>query len=146
MFFQKCRTFTKRLSVENIKDLMTTECVQYVIIQATDSYFGFDLLDEVEQACIFALIYTKATDFVNGWMVSKVMPQWVRSYSDWLAFEKQVGKVSSGDQNQLWKIPQSVSYSGDVYTDEDKSSLRLTTVRVTAVKSVSQKLHEPENA
>jgi hypothetical protein len=67
---------------------MTTECVQYVIIQATDNYFGFDLLDEEEQAYIFALIYTKATDFVNGWMVSKVMPQWVRSYSDWLAFEK----------------------------------------------------------
>jgi hypothetical protein len=76
---------------------MTTECVQYVIIQATDSYFGFDLSDEVEQACIFALIYTKATDFVNGWMVSKVMPQWVGSYSDWLAFEKQLGKVSSCD-------------------------------------------------
>ncbi len=88
IFFQKCRTFTKRLSVENIEDLMTTECVQYVIIQATDNYFGFDLLDEEEQAYIFALIYTKATDFVNGWMVSKVMPQWVRSYSDWLAFEK----------------------------------------------------------
>jgi hypothetical protein len=98
MFFQKCRTFTKRLSVENIEDLMTTECVQYVIIQATDSYFGFDLLDEVEQVCIFVLIYTKATDSVNGWMVSKVMPQQVGSYSDWLAFEKQVGKVSSGDQ------------------------------------------------
>jgi hypothetical protein len=119
---------------------MTTECVQYVIIQATDSYFGFDLLDEVDQTCIFALIYTKATDLVNGWMVS------VLSCSDWLAFEKQAGKVSSGDQNQLWKIPQSVSYSGDVYTDEDKSSLRLTTVKVTAVKSVSQKLHNPENA
>jgi hypothetical protein len=124
MFFQKCRTFTKRLSVENFKDLMTTECVQYVIIQAIDSYFGFDLLDEVKQACIFALIYTKASDFVNGWMVSKVMPQWVGSYSDWLAFEKQVGKLSSSDQNQLWKIPQSVSYSGDVYTDEDKSSTK----------------------
>ncbi len=98
MFVQKCRTLTKRLSVENIEDLMTTECVQYVIIQTTDSYFGFDLLDEVEQACIFALIYTKATDFVNGWMVLKVMHQWVRSYSDWFAFEKQVGKVSSNDQ------------------------------------------------
>jgi hypothetical protein len=95
-----------------------------VIIQATDSYFGFDLLNEVDQACIFALIYTKATDFVNGWMLSKVMPQWVLSYSDWLAFEKQVGKVYSGDQNQLWKIPQSVSYFGEVYTDEDKSSHR----------------------
>jgi hypothetical protein len=108
MLFQKCRTFTKRLSVENIKDLMTTECVQYVIIQITDGYFGFDLLDEVEQACIFALIYTKATDLIDGWMMLKVMPQWVGRYSDWLAFEKQVGKVSSGDQNQLWKIPQSV--------------------------------------
>ncbi len=75
MFFQKCRTFTKRLSVDIIEDLMTTECVQYVIIQATDSYFGFDLLKEVDQACILALIYTKATDFVHGWMLSKVMPQ-----------------------------------------------------------------------
>jgi hypothetical protein len=56
-------------------------------------------LDEVEQVCIFALIYTKATDFINVWMESKVMPQRVGSYSDWLAFEKQVGKVSSGDQN-----------------------------------------------
>ncbi len=118
---------------------MTTECVQYIFIQATESYFGFDLLDEVEQVCICALIYTKASNFINGWMVSKVMPQRVGSYSNWLVFEKQIGKVSSGDQNQLWKIPQSVSYSGDVYTDEDKSSLRLTTVRVTAVKRVSQK-------
>ena len=100
---------------------MTTECVQYVIIQATDSYFGFNLLDEVEQACIFALIYTKGTDFNNGWMVSKVMPQWVGSYSDWLAFEKQVGKVSS---NQLWKIPQSVSYFGDVNSDVEKSNTK----------------------
>ncbi len=81
---------------------MTTECVQYVIIQATDSYFGFDPLDEVEQACIFALVHTKGTDYIIGWMVLKVMPQWVGSYLDWLAFEKQVGKASS---NQLWKNP-----------------------------------------
>jgi hypothetical protein len=100
---------------------MTADYVQYVIIQATDNYFGFDLLGEVEQACIFALIYTKGTDFINGWMVSKVMPQWVGSYSDWLAFEKQVGKVSS---NQLWKIPQSVSYFGDVNSDVEKSNTK----------------------
>ncbi len=100
---------------------MTTECVQYVIIQATDSYFGFNLLDEVEQACIFALIHTKGTDFINGWMVSKVMPQCVGSYSDWLAFKKQVGKVSS---NQLWKIPQSVSCFGYVNSDVEKSNTK----------------------
>ncbi len=83
----KWTTFTKRLSVANIEELMTTDHFQYVIIQAFDCYFSFDLLDEIERACIFALIQTKATDAINGWIVFKILPQWVGGYSDWLLYE-----------------------------------------------------------
>jgi hypothetical protein len=89
--------------------MMATEDFQYVIIHANDSYFGFDLYDDVEQASIFSNIHTKVNDFINGWMVSKVMPPWVGTYYDWIAFEKKVSKI---------KIPESVSY----YDDNDKSS------------------------
>ncbi len=51
------RIFTKSLSVVNIEELMRTNRFKYVIIQAGRFYhFGFDLLDEFEHGCIFALI------------------------------------------------------------------------------------------
>ncbi len=96
--------------MQNIEDMMSTEDFQYVIIQANDSYFGFHLFDEVERASIFSIIHTKQyDDIIYGWMVSKVMPPWVGTNSDWLAFEEQVCHV---------KIPKSVSY----YNDSEKSS------------------------
>ncbi len=52
------------MSVANIEKLMTTDHFQYVIIQASDCYFSFDLLDEIECACIFAL----SSRPVHGWL------------------------------------------------------------------------------
>jgi hypothetical protein len=101
---------------------MTTDCDQYVIIQASDCYFGFDLLDKVERACIFALIHSNATHDVNGWMVSKILPQWVGGYSDWLMYEKQVANVSSDNHNKFGQINDSITYSGGFNSDEDKGS------------------------
>jgi hypothetical protein len=96
------------LSVANIEELMTTDRFQYVIIQASDCYFSFVLLNEIECACIFALIQTKATDAINGWMVSKILPQWVGGYSDWLSYEKQFTNVSSANNNKCGQIPDSI--------------------------------------
>jgi hypothetical protein len=110
------------LSVANIEELMTTDHFQYVIIQALDCYFSYDLLDEIECACIFALIQTKATDAINGWMVSKILPQWAGGYSDWLLYEKQFANVSSSDNNECGQIPDSIIYSGGFDSDEVKGS------------------------
>jgi hypothetical protein len=68
---------------------------KYVIIQAGgNDHFGFDLLDEIERGCIFALIHSRDWAFIDGWLVSKNLPHWVRDYSEWLAYEKLHAKVS----------------------------------------------------
>jgi hypothetical protein len=84
------RTFTKSLSVVNIEELMRTNCFKYVIMQAGgNNHFGFDLLDEIERGCIFALIHSRDSESIDGWLVSKKLPEWVEDYSEWLTYEKQ---------------------------------------------------------
>ena len=104
------RSFSKKLTMQNIENMRSTEDMRYIIVEADERYFGFDLDDEVEQGSIYSIIQSKHDyDFISGWMVSKVMPLWVGTYDDWLAFEEQVIQV---------KIPQFLSY----YNDSDKSS------------------------
>jgi hypothetical protein len=46
---------------------MRTDCFKYVIIQASgNDHFGFDLLDEIERGCIFALIYSRDFACIDG--------------------------------------------------------------------------------
>ena len=102
---------------------MSTDQFQYVIIQASDCYFGFNLLDEIERACIFALIHTKSNaDTFDGWMVSKFQPKWVGSYSDCLCYEKQSVNAFSVNSNECGWIPGSISYSGNFNNDETNGS------------------------
>ncbi len=117
---------------------MTTDHFQYVIIQASDCYFSFDLLDEIDHACIFALIQTKATDAINGWMVSKILPQWVGGYSDCLSYEKQFANVSSSDNNECGQIPDSIIYSGGFGSDEVKGSSKAFSIDSDEVKGSSK--------
>jgi hypothetical protein len=100
---------------------MTSDQFNYVIIQASDCYFGFDLMDEVERGCIFALIHTKDTEGIIGWMVSKILPDWVGGYSDWLSYEKQVANDFSDNLNKFGQISDSIKDSGNK-SDEDKGS------------------------
>ena len=82
--------------------MIISDSIKYVIIQASDCYFGFNLQDDVERACIYALIHTKSTKAINGWMVSTMLPEWVGGYSSWLTYEKDFVK---------FQIPDSVMYS-----------------------------------
>lgn len=110
------------MSVANIEKLMTSDQFNYVIIQASDCYFGFDLMDVVERGCIFALIHTKDTEGIIGWMVSKILPDWVGGYSDWLSYEKQVANDCSDNLNKFGQIPVSMKGSGHYKSDDDKGS------------------------
>ena len=101
---------------------MTSDQFNYVIIQASDCYFGFDLMDVVERGCIFALIHTKATEAIIGWMVSKILPDWVGSYSDWLSYEKQVVNDCSDNFTQFGQIPDFIKDCGHYKSDDDKES------------------------
>jgi hypothetical protein len=101
---------------------MTSDQFNYVIIPASDCYFGFDLMDVVECGCIFALIHIKATEAIIGWMVSKILPDWVGGYSDWLSYEKQVVNDCSDNLNQFGQIPDSIKDSGHNKSDGDNGS------------------------
>jgi len=128
------------LSVSNIESLIITDSVKYVIIQATDCYFGFDLQDDIERACIYALIHTNSSEAINGWMVSSIFPEWVGGYSNWLTYEKDFVKR---------QIPVSVTYSaaggvdvnkaGNDQCDSDDSNSVL--VRRRLVKSLRKIVH-----
>jgi hypothetical protein len=125
------RTLTKSLSVVNIEELMRTDHFKYVIMQADGNYyFGFDLLDEIERGCIFALIQSRDSESIDGWLVSKKLPEWVGDYSEWLTHEKQQANGTGShkkdcevDQHgKVSSIPGSISYSGGYDSYEGKGS------------------------
>ena len=71
--------------------MRVTDSIQYVIAESDHRYFGFDLNDDIEQGSIYSMIQSNGEGrILNGWMVSKVMPRWVESYSRWLNYEKEV--------------------------------------------------------
>jgi hypothetical protein len=77
------RSFSKKLTMQNIEKMRSTEDMRCIIVEADERYFGFDLDDEVEQGSIYSIIQSKHDyDFISGWMVSKVMPLWVGTYDD----------------------------------------------------------------
>jgi hypothetical protein len=121
-----CRTFTKSFNVVNIEELMKTNRFKYVIIEAGGNYyFGFDLLDEIECGCIFALILSRDIDSINGWVVSKNLPEWVGDYSEGLTYEKQHANDTRSHHKEcevnlsgeVFSIPGSISYSGGFDSD-----------------------------
>jgi hypothetical protein len=110
---------------------MKTNCFKYVIIQAGgNDHFGFDLLDKIERGCIFALIHSRNTNSINGWVASKNLPEWVGDYSEWLTYEKQHAKDARSHHKEcevnlsgeVSSIPGSISYSGGYDSDEGKGS------------------------
>ena len=110
---------------------MRTNRFKYVIIQADgNDHFGFDLLDEIERGCIFALIHTRDSASIDGWLVSKNLPEWVKDYSQWLTYEKLHANSSRSHQKDFevdqcgkeFSIPGSISYSGSFDSDEGKGT------------------------
>jgi hypothetical protein len=75
----------------------------------------------IEQSAIYSIIQCNDDqDILSGWMVSKVMPRWVESYSQWMNYEEEAIQK---------KIPQSIAvYKGENNNDnsiaktEDSSS------------------------
>jgi hypothetical protein len=98
-----------------------TDGIQYVIAKSDHRYFGFDLNDDIEQGSIYSIIQCNDDqEILSGWMVSKIMPRWVESYSQWSNYEEEVIQK---------KIPQSEAvYKGENNNDnsiantEDSSS------------------------
>jgi hypothetical protein len=125
------RTFTKSLSVAKVEELMRTDRFKYVTIQAGgNDHFEFDLLDEIERGCIFALIHTRDSASIDGWLVSKNLPEWVGDYSQWLTYKKLHTNSSRSHHKDYeldqwgkeFSIPGSISYSGGFDSDEGKGS------------------------
>jgi len=54
--------------------------------------------------------------------VSKILPDWVGGYSDWLSYEKQVANDCSDNLIKFGQIPDSIKDSGHYKSDEDKGS------------------------
>ncbi len=95
---------------------MNRDHFNYLIIKSDQCYFGFNLLDDVERGCIFSIIDSKSTDYVDGWMVSGSMPEWVGDHTDWMTHERKL----------LFKtLNESPPVSGleDSDADDDKSSV-----------------------
>jgi len=114
-------TFSRKLTMHHIENMRVTDGIQYVIAKSDHRYFGFDLNDDIQQGSIYSIIQCNdEEEILSGWMVSKVMPRWVESYSQWSNYEEEVIQK---------KIPQSVAvYKGEnnnensIANTEDSSS------------------------
>jgi hypothetical protein len=121
-----------------IENMRTTDGIQYVIAKSDHRYFGFDLNDEIEQSAIYSIIQCNDDqEILSGWMVSKVMPRWVESYSQWMNYEQ--------EEFIQKKIPQSIAvYKGEnkndnsiANTEDSSSSKRNTSMSESSEDSLS---------
>jgi hypothetical protein len=66
------RTFSKRLTVEKVKELVKSDHFKYVVVLTReDLYLGFSLLEKAERRCIFEIILSGGDtgDHIVGWLV-----------------------------------------------------------------------------
>ncbi len=83
---------------------MKSDHFKYVVVLTSeDLYFGFSLSEKAERRFIFEVIRSgeDTVDHIVGWLVSKILPQWVGNYSDWLMLNKDPTKKLFGEEDFL---------------------------------------------
>jgi hypothetical protein len=81
------------LTVIDINTFVQVDKLNILIVEAiNESAYGFDLSNEVEKATAFHIVTDKDDFTVVGWSISKIIPNWVKSYDEWNIYISDQGK------------------------------------------------------
>jgi hypothetical protein len=73
--------------------------LKFLIVEAiNESAYGFNLSNEVEKATAIQFVTDKDDFTVVGWSISKIIPNWVKSFDEWNIYISDQGR-NCGDSN-----------------------------------------------
>ncbi len=75
-------------------DKLTILIVEAII----ESAYGFNLSNEVEKATAIQVVTDKDDFTVDGWSISMIIPNWVKSFDEWNVYISDQGR-NCGDSN-----------------------------------------------
>jgi len=86
------------LTVIEINKFVQVDKLNILIVEAiNESAYGFNLSNEVEKATAIQVVTDKDDFTVVGWSISKIIPNWVKSFDEW--------NIYISDQGQeLWRL------------------------------------------
>ena len=74
-------TFKKTLTSDDLNQFIQVDNFKCLIVEATnESYYGFNLSNDVEKAAAIQVVSDKHNFTVGGWSIGKVIPNWVKSF------------------------------------------------------------------
>ena len=72
------------MTVIDINTFVQVDKLNILIVEATnESAYGFNLSNEVEKATAFHIVTDKDNFTVVGWSISKIIPNWVKTFDEW---------------------------------------------------------------
>jgi hypothetical protein len=75
------------MSVDELDAYMNEENYNYLLVETFNiKYFGFNLSDDTEYETARQIIQDQNNFMVNGWKVSRTLPEWMNGYEKWNAF------------------------------------------------------------
>ena len=81
------------MTLIDINTFVQVDKLNILIVEAiNESAYGFDLSNEVEKATAFHIVTDKDDFTVVGWSISKIIPNWVKSYDEWNIYISDQGK------------------------------------------------------
>jgi hypothetical protein len=87
------------LTVFEINTFVQVDKLNILIVEAiNESAYGFNLSNEAEKATAIQVVTDKDNFTVVGWSISKIIPNWVKSFDEWNIYISDQGR-NCGDSN-----------------------------------------------
>ena len=87
------------MTVIEINTFVQVDKLKILIVEAiNESAYGFNLSNEVEKATAIQVVTDKDDFTVVGWSISKIIPNWVKSFDEWNIYISDQGR-NCGDSN-----------------------------------------------
>jgi len=107
------------MSVDEMDTYMNEENYNYLLVETFNiKYFGFNLSDDTEYETARQIIQNQNNFIINGWKVSRTLPEWMDGYEKWNAFMDE--KSITPQENEIVCHDDNRNYDEDQYTEEDR--------------------------
>ena len=97
---------------------MKEEKYNYLVVETFNiEYFGFCFSDNTEYQVARQIIQDRNNFIVNGWKVSRILPEWINGYDKWNAFMDE--KSNSLQDNDIVCDDDNYNYDENHSTEDD---------------------------
>jgi len=106
------------MRVDEMDTYMNEENYNYLLVETFNiKYFGFNLSDDTEYETARQIIQDQNNFIVNGWKVSRILPEWINGYDKWNAFMDE--KSNTLEDNDIVCDEDNYNYDEDHSIEDD---------------------------